>query len=94
MFLRGVQRVERGVEDLVEDVVGRGDEAGGDERQYGLEREAFGNLEVEIEYQGDGVAEDDEDVLEPVVDAADFQVFDHLVTLGFFVSSGSGAAQF
>ena len=75
--LGGMHGIEGRVEDLVEDVVGRGDEAGGDEGEEGEAGEVPVEFEVEDQSPGDDVAEDDEDVFEPVIWAADFDVLDH-----------------
>ena len=75
--LGGMHGIEGRVEDLVEDVVGRGDEAGGDEREDGEASEVPVEFEVEDESPSDDVAEDDEDVFEPVIRAADFDVLNH-----------------
>jgi len=69
--------IKRRVEDFVEDVIGRGDEAGGDEGEDGEAGEVPVEFEVEDERPRDDMAEDDEDVFEPVIRAADFDVLDH-----------------
>lgn len=75
--LGGMHGIEGRVEDLVEDVVGGGDEAGGDEGEEGEACEIPVEFEVEDKSPGDDMAEDDEDVFEPVIRAANFDVLDH-----------------
>lgn len=77
MALGGMHSIEGRVEDLVEDVVGGGDEAGGDEGEEGEACEIPVESEVEDKSPGDDMAEDDEDVFEPVIRAANFDVLDH-----------------
>lgn len=97
--LGGMHGIERSVEDFVEDVVRGGDEAGGDEGEDGEACEFPVEFEVEDQCPGDDMAEDDEDVFEPVIWAADFDVLDHDGRLqvnvgGASVNPGRGAFGF
>ncbi len=75
-LLGRMEGVEGGVEDLVHHVVRGGDEARWDERQDGIPDHRLGDLHLIEEHYGDGMTEHDEDVLQPMFDAADFDVFD------------------
>ena len=79
---RRVQRIEWGVQYLVEDVVGGGNQAGGSQGEQRIENEP------RRQHQCDNVPKEDEDVLQPVVDSADLEIFNQN---GFRITQGGSA---
>jgi hypothetical protein len=73
ILLDGVEAVEGGVEDFVDDVVAAGDEGDGDEGEdEGLEEVTI--EEGGVDAEGDDDAREDEEVLDGVVEAGDGEV--------------------